>query len=171
MPLSTEDATARAEAEVRAYCGWHIAPVREDDELTLDGPGSQTLVLPSLRVTDIASVTEDGLPVDESAYVWSQSGIIRRSSSTAWPWGPVWTDVPRGLVVVLTHGYEEMPLDVLAVIERVAARAVEVSGASQVLSQVGAVRYAVGVDGLREVGLLSDADRQVLDRYRLPKRP
>jgi hypothetical protein len=45
------------------------------------------------------------------------------------------------------------------------------SSASAVLSQVGAVRYAVGVDGLRNVPLIAESSAAVLDRYKLPPRP
>ena len=30
----------------RRFCGWHVSPVREDDELVLDGPGGSVLSLP-----------------------------------------------------------------------------------------------------------------------------
>lgn len=172
MSLSQADATARAEAEVRAYCGWHIAPEREDDTLTLDGPGGPLLVLPTLHVVSVASVAENGVDVDPEGYAWSAAGVIRRTSSTpTWNGSCGWTNELRGLTVTLTHGYTEMPLDVTAVIERMAARAVELSTSSQVLSQVGGVRYAVGVEGLRNEGLVSEADIFVLARYKLPPRP
>lgn len=174
MPLSQADATSRAEAELRAYCGWHVTPVTTET-LTLDGPGSHALLLPTLRLTAVASVTEEGVLVDAASYEWSAAGIIRRTSG--WPPGwaefgtPRWTDQLRGLVVAFTHGLATWPLDVQVVRDRVAARLIEVDGSSQVLSQVGAVRYAVGVEGLRNVATLSEQDMAVLDRYRIPKRP
>jgi len=162
--LTEAEARTRAEAEVRAYCGWHIAPEVTED-VTLDGTGSRILLLRSLKVTDVASVTEDEELVDPGDYQWSASGFLLRLG------GACWTDKLRGVVVNLTHGHPSMPMDVEAVIERMTARAVEVSGASQVLSQVGQVAYAVGVDGLRETGTSTQADRFVLDRHRLPFRP
>jgi hypothetical protein len=168
VPLSQADATERAAAEVRAYCGWHIAPQR-DETLTLDGPGGPLLVLPSLHVVSVASVAESGTELDPVGYAWSAAGVIRRTSST-FPWSRCsgWTDALRGVEVTLTHGYEEMPLDVTAVIERLAARAMDGAG---IYSQVGAVTYATGQDGLPASGSLTTLDRLVLDRYRLPPRP
>lgn len=164
MPTLTEaDAVTRVEAEVRAYCGWHIAPTRTE-ELVLDGPDTGVLLLPSLYVTDLASVTVDGTALDPDTYRWSRSGVVTRTGAAGW------TDEPRGVVVALTHGHPSMPLDVQTVIDQRVNLAVELSSASQVLSQVGQVRYAVGVSGLRETGLLSEPDRLVLDRYRLPYR-
>lgn len=168
MPLSQADATARAEAEVRAYCGWHIAPQREDT-LTLDGPGGPLLVLPSLHVVSVASVAENGTELAPEGYAWSAAGVLRRTSS-AYSWGSCggWTDEFRAVVVTLTHGYAEMPLDVQAVIDRLASRSM--ADPSQ-YSQVGAVAYATGADGLPASGSLTELDRMVLDRYRLPPRP
>lgn len=168
MPLSQADATARAEAEVRAYCGWHIAPQRTDT-LVLDGPGGPLLVLPSLHVVSVASVAENGTEVDPEGYAWSAAGVVRRTSSaTVWRSCAGWTDDYRAVSITLTHGYDEMPLDVQAVIDRLAARSVD--DPSQ-YSQVGAVAYATGADGLPASGSLTALDRMVLDRYRLPPRP
>ena len=171
--LTEADAQARALAAVQAYCGWHIAP-STDDELTLDGPGSSTLVLPSLHVTAISSVTELGTVVDPTGYAWSATGVVRRTGEGGdGLWGYTWTHARwtgalRGLVVAFTHGYDELPLEVQAVVDRVASRAVESSG---LLTQVGQVTYATGEDGLPATGTLTAADRAVLDLYRLPKRP
>lgn len=173
MVLSQADATARAEAEVRAYCGWHVAPARTDT-LTLDGPGSLALLLPSLHVTAVTSVTEDGTLVAATDYQWSESGVVRRTAhATSWsPWGaPRWTDALRGLVITFTHGYTTWPLDVLSVVERLAARAVEASSGSMLLTQVGGVSYATDDDGLPVTAALTRVDRAVLDRHKLPPRP
>ncbi|MFF1820390.1 hypothetical protein ACFVWG_24000 [Kribbella sp. NPDC058245] len=160
MPLTPAEATARAEADVRAYCGWHIAPAKTET-LTLDGPGGALLVLPSLRVSSVASVTDNATQLDPAGFAWSAAGVVRLT-------GRAWTEALRGVTVTLTHGYAEMPLDVTAVIERLAARAVD---GSSLYSQVGAVAYASGEDGLPASGSLTTLDRMVLDRYRLPPRP
>lgn len=165
------DAQARAEATVRAWCGWHVAPERSE-VLTLDGPGGPTLVLPSLHVVDIASITEGGVVLDPAAYSWSAAGMVRRHHVTVYDeypshWPPVWTDAYRAVVVDLTHGFTEMPADVQGVIDRLAAR----TGLGGNLAQVGAVRYAVGADGLPVSETLTPADEAVLAPYRLPKLP
>lgn len=162
MPLTTEQARAQVEAEVRAYCGWHVAPAQTED-LVVDGSEARVQTLPTLRLTAVHSITVDDTVVDLGTVEWSGAGFLRRSTA--------WHSRLGGVVVNVTHGYEEWPLDVQAVLERMTSRAVELSDASQLLSQVGQVRYAVGVEGLRNVGLLSEVDMWVLDRYRLPPRP
>lgn len=170
MALTEAEATTRAEAEVRAFCGWHIAP-ELSEVLILDGSGSRTLLLPSLRVSAITEVVDDGTVLDPSSYEWSASGVLRRTGAarpSLSTWGPRWSSALRGVQVSLTHGFPEMPLDVKTIVERLATRAVE--GAS-VLAQVGQVSYAVGEDGLPATATLSTMDRAVLARYKLPARP
>lgn len=162
MALTEEQARAQAEAEVRAYCGWHIAPSQTED-LVVDGSCATVQMLPTLRLTAVNSITVNDTAVDLGTVEWSGAGFLRRDAA--------WTSRLRGVVVNATHGYDEWPLDLQAVVNRVAAQAMETNDASQLLAQVGQVRYAVGPDGLRNVGLLSQADKWVLDRYRLPPRP
>lgn len=168
MAPTDEEARARAEATVRAYCGWHIAP-EQDDDITLDGPGSGALLLPSLRVVAVTSVTEDGVVLDPSAYSWSATGLLRRCPAGWVVWQqPRWTDSLRGVQVAFTHGYTEWPAEVLAVLDRLVARA---GAGLSTLTQVGAVQYAMGSDGLPAADTLSSADAAVLAPYRLPFRP
>lgn len=160
MALSEVEAKARAEAEVVAYCGWHIAPTRTD-ELVVDSNGADALLLPTLRMTELDELSVDDSPVDVSSVEWSEAGFVRRDA--AWP------NKLRGVAVTFTHGYATMPLDVTAVIERLTARVLEAQGQG-LLVQVGQVRVATDSDGLPYSGL-AELDRIVLDRYRLPPRP
>lgn len=162
MPLTTEQARAQAEAEVRAYCGWHITPSRTED-VVVDGADATVQVLPTLHLTAVNSVSVDGTTVDLAGVEWSTAGFLRRDAA--------WTSRLRGVVVNVTHGYPAWPADVEAVLARIAARAAELDDASQVLAQVGQVRYAAGVEGLRNVRLVGEAEQWVLDRYRIPPRP
>lgn len=103
----------QAEALVRGYCGWHIAPER-DDTVTLRASYGRDLFLPSLYVTSVDSVTDDGAALTvEDDYRWTQSGVLSRC---------FWSDTE--VVVEFTHGYEEVPADVTAVVQAIAARMV-----------------------------------------------
>lgn len=42
----------------RRYCGWVVTPVVTDDAITLDGPGSRILVLPTRKLVTLTSVSE-----------------------------------------------------------------------------------------------------------------
>lgn len=172
--------TDAAVAAVRAYCGWHIAPSREE-VLTLDGPGGNVLVLPSLHVTDVESITEDGTVLDDgtdpdlpAAYSWSEAGIIQKGSASAgWSWSCAgwWTAKLRGIDVALTHGYDEWPVELAGIITAAAARTVEnPTGLEQ--QTVGPFTEKYGVSGEAGAGgAFTAADNSVLARYKLPPRP
>ncbi|WP_410877364.1 hypothetical protein [Nocardia sp. A7] len=104
--------------DIRDYCGWHIAP-SITQTLTLDGPGRRTLLLPSLYVTAITAVTEDGTAVPADQFDWSEKGMLRHRSG-------LWTDRWRGITVTLTHGYDQAPAGVIGVIADVVADALSV---------------------------------------------
>jgi hypothetical protein len=80
-------------ATVRAYCHWHVSPVRSQT-VTLRGDGWPELALPTLQVVEIVSVTEDGEPVDLDDITLYRNVLIRKYG--CW----------RGIVVVeLSHGF------------------------------------------------------------------
>ncbi|BBC53883.1 putative head-to-tail connector protein [Mycobacterium phage HC] len=99
----TEAQTAinAALAAARRYCGWHVSPVRTDDEIEVDGSGGAVLSLPTLRLLDVKSVVELGTALDVDTLTWS-----RRKGTITKPWGR-WTARDGGVVVTVTHGYTE----------------------------------------------------------------
>lgn len=161
MALTDEEAQSRALAEVQAYCGWHIAPSKSET-LTLDGSGATVQPLPTLHMTALSSVSVDEQAVDTASVEWSEAGLLRRDVA--------WTSRLRGVVVELTHGYDALPLDVQAVVDRLKARHLEAQSMSTLLVQVGQVRAAVSSDGTPATASLVELDRFVLDRYRVPPR-
>lgn len=161
MPLTEADARARAEAEVRAYCGWHIAP-EQRETFVLDGSDADAQMLPTLKLVDVHTLALDGAPHDVETLEWSTAGYLRLTGR--------FPARLRSISVDITHGYETMPLDVQAVVDRLTDRAVDNAGMGQ-LVQVGQVRVALGADGLPAASTLTELDRFVLDRYRLPPRP
>jgi hypothetical protein len=174
LPPTPEDRLAQAEAMVRAYCGWHIAPSR-DTTAVLDGGGGHTLLLRSLYVTDVASVTEDGVLLDPATdYTWSEAGILHRlgiayyGQSYGQPFGyGWWSSTLRGITVEFTHGYAEVPPDVTAVVQAAAQRLTD--------NPTGLASQTVGPFteqyGTATSGMFASSDMAVLDRYRLPWGP
>lgn len=130
-PGVTDDVAALplrlASAEVRAFCGQTFDPVT-DEELILDGSGSAVLLLPQLPVLDVSLVAEGpggdrtelaGPDQTSPAWEWSEDGVLRRID------GGVWRRRFRWYRVVQSHGWEPIPDEVLAVVLRIAGRAVD----------------------------------------------
>lgn len=119
-PITDEqaaDLVNRASGVVRDWCGWHITGPHEET-FVVDGPGVQTLFLPTLALVSVTSVTEDGVALTTDDYEWSAAGMLRRCGGCQH-----WTDRFRGVTVVATHGVEEVPEGVSAVVLALAARA------------------------------------------------
>ena len=155
----------QASALMRTKMGWHVYP-SVTESLTLDGPDSATLFLPSLYVSAINSVTEDGTLLDPSEYGYSVLGYVRRLTRVVWNSGQVttytWTANLQGVVVNLTHGFEKCPAELTAVCVQMAARAMATTDS--------AVRQRVGhlMADYNDVGLTpTDAELAILNYYSL----
>ena len=159
LPGSTfpAPAVAAAVARIRREAGWHIAP-SVTETIDIDSWGGNELVLPSLYVTDVASVAIWGpsglgpsLALGEEVR-WSQRGLLWLPRGGTWPVG-------RGKVqVTLTHGYPEAPADLKLLTASATTRPI----ASESISS-RAVTFA---DNGNQYGAQS-----ILDSYRLAPRP
>lgn len=161
---STEaDRLLQAEALVRSYCGWHIAPSREET-VVLHSWGGSFLALPSLYVTAVDTVTEAGtaLALDEG-YAW----LTPSSTLSRYSWG-----YDADVEVTFTHGYTAPPPEVTAIVQAIAQRALANPG-SLVRTQDGPFSDTFSQTGFNQslpLALL-DAEKDVLARYRIPPRP
>lgn len=150
-----------AEAAVRRYCGWHIAPVTTQT-IKLDGPGGSLLSLPTLRLVDITALSEVGNDLDVDELEWSEKGMIRRRSGC-------WTDRFRGLVITMEHGFDSAD-DVKQIIQQVVANAIASPlGATSESAGALSVSWASTAPGVSGGLSLLARDFAVLDMYRLPK--
>jgi len=149
----------QATAEVRRFCGWHIAPSVTED-VTVDGSGHPFVSLPSLHVTNVASVVEGGYLLDGSSYQWSEVGQLWR----AWPWSGDF----RAITATITHGFPVVPEDVRAVVLAVAARA-KASPDGVVRRQAGPFSEAYSQTGFNVAGGVSllQHEKDALARYKL----
>lgn len=88
-------------AAARRYCGWSVTP-SATVTLELDGPGGRVLPLPTLKLTTLTSVTENGVVLDVSTLqVSKRLGLVEK----AWP--QCWTHKFGSIVVAMTHGFTE----------------------------------------------------------------
>lgn len=96
---------------VRAYCGWHIYPSVTETGVKRPLGERGIIMLPTTYLTDVASLTVDGSVVDPSDYHWWKWGSIQRVNRYS----------RDGYCLVdFTHGYDELPADIKAVVMEVA---------------------------------------------------
>lgn len=145
---------AGVEAAVQGYTHQTIELV-EDDEITLDGNGTDFLLLPEFPVT-ACEVSDDGEALvegEDEDFVFYRSGIVRRQGGAVWP-------AERGvLTVTYTHGYDPVPEDVKLIVKAAAARAF---GNPDGLASEAKGAYQVNYGPL---DLLRTWELAVLDRY------
>lgn len=183
------DVTDQVVAAIQTYCGWHIAP-SVDETLTLDGPGGSFLILPSLHVTDVTSITENGTVLPDGSdvnvpaeYTWSERGIIQRGRPVSWtgsgtgpfygtlPGGCWWTTQLRGIQVELTHGYDDWPPELAWLIDAAASRLKDnPTGLEQQTVGPFTEKYATSAGGAAGQ-VFTSGEVALLGLYRLPGRP
>lgn len=151
-----QDVIDRAVGRLRDYCRWHVFPVQEET-VTLDGGGAESLMLPSLHVVDVQSVTVARRLFTEDQFEWSARGYLR-SRVRRFP------DSLRSVVVSFSHGYAEDDLDgvrdvLLGMVERVISLPHFIKSSS-----VGEASVTYGVDAALRPTF---GDKEVLDEYRL----
>lgn len=149
-------------AYARNYCGWHVTPGQTEQSLTVDGPGATVLTLPTLALSALTAVTEDGVELDVDTIDWSARGMLVKTS------GLPWTARFRGITVTITHGFATAP-DFDAAILAAIDRGGFASGDTADLKVIGPFQYETS--GLAAGAIFSDAEMAVLDRYRLETAP
>jgi hypothetical protein len=164
---------AAAGDTIRNFCQWHIYPsLTVTEQVPIQPEG--TIMLPSLQVTDVASVTLNGLELDPTAYHWHQCGYIRNHRQAFFPW-PLWpledeqpfreypSPLSRYADVTYTHGYDTLPPVVAAVGMELATRAMELP--SGIATQISSGPYSISMGALGIV--LSEDQRRRLGPYTL----
>lgn len=99
----TIDYDAAALAAARRYCGWIVTPPATET-ITVDGPGGRVLSLPTMHLTTVSAVVEDGITLNVADLRWSvDRGQVYKKS------GHCWTSNAGGISVTITHGFTTAP--------------------------------------------------------------
>lgn len=144
---------------IRAATGQHISLV-EGDVYTTRGYAGSRLTLPERPILDITEVLVGDTTIDASGYYFQGDELIRWGAS-GWPqlgFGSS-TDV---LAVTYTHGYEEIPGDVVAVCLEMVVRVWANPGAV-VSETVGNVQTTFSVQPVNGL-LLTEAELSTVNR-------
>jgi hypothetical protein len=146
-----------ASANVRRYTGQHLSAV-SGDEYTTNGSDGQVIFLPQLPVTAIVSVSVDGAELTDDEYEWDAYGVVERVAGS-------WSAKRRGIVVRYSHGYSDVPDDIVGVVAATVGAMLD-NPAGVRSEQIGSYRVTYGED---PDGFFPAAAREILDGYRLVK--
>lgn len=147
--------------EIREALGWSVTE-EADVTVTLDGSGDTKLLLPTLHLTAVASVTENGVALTAEDYLLYEHGYLTRVSGHC----PInWTRRLQGVTAVFTHGYPDgqVPSVFQTVTLETAARMLENPGGALKSKTVG--RVSLSYADAKAASTAGSDSR--LDRYRL----
>lgn len=147
---------AMASDVVRNYVGWRID--RGAADVLAAEWDSPAVLLPTLKLNDVASVSIDGQPIDPATYRFSANGVLRWAVPMA----------PQAVVeATVDHGYDEVPLEVQAVVLASVARViVNPQGLRSMTTGSYSETYPIPNSGEPAGLTLSAAEKRILDRYR-----
>lgn len=153
-PADDDERLDQAEGIVRDFCGWHISPSRTDTVRVANHPRNMPVLLPSMYVTSVVSVTDQGTVLDPSVYDFDPEGVLRRTDGDVWACG-------TGVIEVkFTHGYTDPPPAVTRAVQSVAAQLPN-----------GLKAKTAGPFSESYFNDLSPMDRSTLSKYRIPVGP
>lgn len=151
-------------AEVRSFCGWHVAPSLSVVSRRVYLGHGGLAVLKSTMVTSVDAVTFEGETLTADCdYSWDEPKGWLRVHAERLP-APVRRGVAPSVDVSYTHGFADVPPDVKAVIFEVLATSMELPASNA--DDVETVQYKFKLKS--SVGVaLSQQQQERLGRYRL----
>lgn len=127
VPAGDRDAAlaaiAAASAAIRTYTGQALTFVA-DDAIVLNGRG-YGLWLPELPVSAVSAVSVGGTALDPAGWAVDPGGKLVRldaGGASGYPWPGRWAWGYRNVAVTYSHGYAELPADLVNVCARLASR-------------------------------------------------
>lgn len=130
--------------------------------MTIDGPGSALLVLPTLRLVDLTGVVENGVTLDVAADLYvSARGLVRKRS------GARWSEHYGAITVTMDHGFDTADDFNAAVLSLIDRSSLAAAGGRPIA--VGPFRYDSEV--MAAGSAFSVVERSLLEQYRLESAP
>jgi hypothetical protein len=146
-----------------------------DDEVTLDGPGRDALLLPERPVTEVSEVSVNGVVVTN--YVLNGNGVLFRKGTdpiidySDWAWLPklIWPVGRQNIVVTYTHGYADdlFPREVRIVALRVAERIFKQPTSAGITSEtLGSYSVSYATSQASQQDILTQGEKNILRKYK-----
>jgi len=147
-----------ASQAIRDHCGWNISQETVTGKV-LDSHGDRSIWLPTLLLTAVASVVENGdtlTVVDD--YDWTEYGRLIRASR--------WPNQARSVTVTYTHGYATVPDSVKGVCLAAAGRRYQNPEGRRSYT-VGGISESFAIPSTGAVGFFYDTELMDLEKYKL----
>lgn len=144
----------------RRFCGW-VVTYTEADVVTLDGPGSTLLALPTLRLDKVTEVVENGVTLDVATLEVSPRGMVRK------PGCGFWSDRFGAIKVTMDHGFEDADDFNAAVLSFVDRSSFAAAGGRY--KAIGPFQYDTAA--MAAGSAFSVVERSLLEQYRLESAP
>jgi hypothetical protein len=111
------------------------------DTITLDGTGTDTVLLPNVPVNAVGTITLNGGTITD--WMFNDNGVVFRGTAGVDP-RPVWPRGRQNVTITYDHGYAEVdiPRDVRMVALALATRLVLQGAAIEEQRGTGRIRYA-----------------------------
>lgn len=155
---------ADASAAVRAYTGQQFTAATSTVRLAVRNGAVR---LPQRPVSDVDTVVDTD--ANDVTFTWHAGDVVHVTADVpdSWAWEPRTSGLSH-VDVTYTHGYDEIPAEVVAVVCQIAGRAfgrpADQAGVTQ--ESIDDYSYAVGAaTAAGGVGMLRD-EKAALDRYR-----
>lgn len=152
-----------ASAAIRDWCGWHIYPSVECtftcspyDRIT--GTRSRFINLPSMLVTDISSVTEDGAELSSGKWEGWDDGLLKRCGFAFWG---------DSVEVVFTSGYSSVPASLAQAVACVAETVLQSLPDGVASETAGNVSISYKTDASSAANLAVQRMAGAFSKYRL----
>ncbi|AYN57415.1 head-tail adaptor [Arthrobacter phage Constance] len=156
-----------ASAIVRGYTRQYFTRVI-DDVATLPVNRGKVILpqQPAEKPTLIARVDGTGV-YPAASWWWGGVGIVEFGSPGWLANGPSYGRSPRSVIVTYTHGYEDIPGDVVAIVCQMVARVIEGTDTHGLRSEsIDDYQYQLGGGIVSGAVALVPAEMHTLDRYR-----
>lgn len=156
-----------ASAGVRGYTGQHFSKVI-DDVATIAVTRGQAVLpqRPAEKPSLVARADGTGLYPAASWY-WGGVGVIEFGSPSWLANGPSRSSSPQAVTVTYTHGFDEIPADVVGVVCQMVGRVIDGSDTPGLRGEsIDDYQYQMGGNIVSGAVALVPSEKETLDRYR-----
>jgi hypothetical protein len=152
---------------VRGYTGQYFSKVI-DDVATLAVTRGQVALpqRPAEKPSIVARADGTGV-YPASSWWWGGVGVVEFGSPSWVANGPSRGSSPHAVTVTYTHGFDEIPADVVAVVCQMVGRVIDGSDTPGLRSEsIDDYQYQMGGNIVSGAVALVPAEKETLDRYR-----